>query len=63
MSDYCVIGSQEKSWSVFNVQEGTQVCEIPTDRGVTAMGFQPDGLIMATGHFGGQIKLWDIRSV
>ena len=26
MSDYCVVGSSKKSWSVFNVLEGTQIC-------------------------------------
>jgi len=30
---------------------------------VTDVGFQPDGLILATGHDTGAINLWDIRTL
>ena len=43
--------------------EGTQTCQIPTESSVTDVGFQPDGLILATGHDTGVINLWDIRTL
>ena len=63
LPEFCVVGSTNKYWSVFNVVEGTQVCKVPTDSSVTDVGFQPDGLILATGHDSGEIKLWDIRTL
>jgi WD40 repeat protein len=62
MSDLVALGSQDGTWTLFDLSEGEELCRCETGERISEIKFHPDGLIMATGHGNGDLKLWDIRS-
>jgi WD40 repeat protein len=54
--------AQGTRWSLFDLGEGAEMCGVETGEQIRDLKFHPDGLIMATGHSNGEVKLWDIRS-
>lgn len=60
-SGIAALATGEK-WSLYDLQEGSEIYSVETGDTITEIKFHPDGLILSTGHTNGELKLWDIRT-
>lgn len=54
--------SGQKHWNFFDLDQGKNICTIPSDLEVNCIQFHPDGLLLASGHPQGSLSIWDIRT-
>ncbi|CAL8149351.1 unnamed protein product [Orchesella dallaii] len=66
--DYLLLSSLDEHWSFVDLESGAIYARVRGDDGesepgmaITSAKFHPDGLIFATGTFGADVKVWDVK--
>jgi WD40 repeat protein len=61
---YLAVSPDRYAVKVFDLVEETWLIKLPTSftGAVNAMAFSPDGTTLATGHYDGEVNLWDIKT-
>jgi pre-mRNA-processing factor 19 len=67
-NDYLLLSSLDEYWSFVDLESGAIYARVRGDDGesepgmaITSANFHPDGLIFATGTFGADVKVWDVK--
>jgi pre-mRNA-processing factor 19 len=62
INDYAIFSSKDGFWSFHNIEMGKMLQKVDSGSPISAMGLHVDGIILATGHQNGAIKIWDLRT-
>lgn len=62
LQDHAFVCFEDGNWNVVNLERKESIAEINSNSSITASSLHHDGLILATGHINGAVKLWDLRT-
>ncbi len=65
LAEYFIFTGDDGSWMLHNSYRKTTLAKVLdplATKGISVARLHPDGVLLATGSYGGAVSLWDLRS-